>query len=265
MRVALLQLRLDRTHRAANVQAVGRAIGDAAGSAPVPDVLVVPGVCGTAGDTSPVGWSEAVLQVNAEHLAAKAREWGVFIAAGLQQRIGDTLTPVSVLFDANGDIVATSTPRPDRRAGQNALPAGVVRTPAGNLVVLEASQVRLDAAALTRGAAGDDPQHASCGTLCIVPTSLFGDAGRRAAVEANLAALRGGGSEPAGLDARAGGMAWAVAVPSRSHGVDAEGRKDRAATLGSFVRDRDGRILASAASAGETTVYAEVDLGQAEN
>ena len=105
MRIALLQLALDRKSRAANIQNITAAIERTAQTDPAPDLLILPGACDTGGGKADPRLTEASLQGIAETIAWKAREWGVFIAAGLHVWEDERVVPCAVLFDADGDIV----------------------------------------------------------------------------------------------------------------------------------------------------------------
>ena len=81
-----MQLRFAPQSRAANAQRLIAAIERASEADPAPDLIVLPGACDTGGVRLGSDWNEATLQGIAETLAWKAREWGVFIAAGLHRR-----------------------------------------------------------------------------------------------------------------------------------------------------------------------------------
>ena len=90
------------------MQRLNEALERAAGVDPAPDLLVLPGACDTGGATSGRRWPNASLECARENIAWKAREWGVFVAAGLHVRRGDTLQACALLFDPDGDVVARS-------------------------------------------------------------------------------------------------------------------------------------------------------------
>ena len=105
MRVALLQIRV-RTHsRSANLTHVLGQVVRAAEAVPAPDLMVLPAGC-----EGPVsqGLSPAMVQGFSESLAAVAREWGVYLAAGLLRSEGDGFGQVARLYDPDGDVLIRS-------------------------------------------------------------------------------------------------------------------------------------------------------------
>ena len=117
MRVALLQVAWDTKIRAANVQSLLRIVDRAAEGAPPPDLLALPCACDTGGAQLRRATTDAMLECVRSALAAKAREWGVYIAAGLHDRREGPPEHRAVLFDPDGDIVARS---PELRRGAGA-------------------------------------------------------------------------------------------------------------------------------------------------
>ena len=108
MRVSLLQVRLNSRSPALNLQALSAAVDRAGAGRPGPDLLVLPGACDTGGAPLSGAHHAASLECVKELIAWKAREWGVFIAAGLHRRSGEDSAPHGVIFDPDGDIVARS-------------------------------------------------------------------------------------------------------------------------------------------------------------
>jgi predicted amidohydrolase len=103
MRIALLQLRVSRRGRSANLAHVlGRVIA-AAEAVPAPDLLVLPACCDglNGGEVT-----EAMAQGFGESLAAAAREWGVFLAAGALQVADGKVCEQGRLYDPDGDVIA---------------------------------------------------------------------------------------------------------------------------------------------------------------
>lgn len=105
MRVALLQIRV-RTHsRSMNLTHVLGQVVRAAEAVPAPDLMVLPAGCDgpVSQDLSP-----AMVQGFAESLAAVAREWGVYLGAGLLRSEGDGFGQVARLYDPDGDVLIHS-------------------------------------------------------------------------------------------------------------------------------------------------------------
>lgn len=178
MRVALLQIRLEPKSPAGNIQRLNAAIERAARADPAPDLLVVPGACDTGGATSTRRWHDASLECAKENIAWKAREWGIFIAAGLHLRRGDTLQRCALLFDPDGDVVARSVAPAEAEA---IMPAEPWPSVVGELAVLEvtiASPLSERVTVKKRG------------VMIAMPTSANLTGKRRRAAEANFTGLR---------------------------------------------------------------------------
>lgn len=240
MRVALLQIRLNPKSRAANLQALSEVIEEAARADPAPDLLVLPGACDTGGAVSGRGWSDASLEGAREYLAWKARDWGVFIAAGLHVRHGEKWEPCAVLFDPDGDAVAHSSSPYGGEPAQSIGGIELWASDIGDLGVFEPSITsRL-------------PEDAEMGNRCAViavpaMASLAGKAGRN--VEANITLLQS--------DAAVGRYAyWAVVTEAGAKRASGDGNGP-----GTFLRAPTGKILASAEGPEETVVVAEVLIG----
>ena len=106
MRVALLQLRIDSQSRAANLSQAFRMIDEACSADPSPDLLVLPEACDTGrseGRTSSL--TPAMADGFGQSLASKAREWGVYVAAGFHQVVDGVPVGSAVLYDPDGDVV----------------------------------------------------------------------------------------------------------------------------------------------------------------
>ena len=105
MRVALLQIRVRTRSRSANLAHVLGQVVRAVEAVPAPDLVLLPAGC-----EGPVsqGLSPAMVQGFAESLAAVAREWGVYLAAGLLRRQGDGFGEVARLYDPDGDVLIRS-------------------------------------------------------------------------------------------------------------------------------------------------------------
>ena len=107
MRIALLQLRIQNQGRSANLAHVLRQVVQAAETIPAPDLLVLPGCCdGTSRD----GVTEAMAQGFGESLAAAAREWGLFVAAGMLRVHDGAVGEEARLYDPDGDAIAWAAP-----------------------------------------------------------------------------------------------------------------------------------------------------------
>lgn len=108
MRLALVQVELEGRGRAADLQRCTRAVDDAADQEPAPDLILLPGGLDMGGAAAGRTAEPAHQALVRETLAWKAREWGVYIAAGLHARSEDGWAPCGVLFDPDGDIVAAT-------------------------------------------------------------------------------------------------------------------------------------------------------------
>ncbi|UCC30391.1 MAG: hypothetical protein JSU86_19595 [Phycisphaerales bacterium] len=240
MKVALLQIRLDPKSRAGNLQALSKVIEEAARADPAPDLLVLPGACDTGGAVSGRGWSNASLEGATEYLAWKARDWGVFIAAGSHVRHGDTREPCAVLFDPDGDAVARSSSLYGEEFAQSIGGAELWASDIGDLGVFEPSIT------------SPLPEYTETGNRCAViavptMTSLAGKPGRN--VEANITSLQS--------DATVGRYAyWAVVTEAGAKRSPGDGNGP-----GTFLRAPTGKILASADGPEEAVVVAEVPIG----
>ena len=105
MRVALLQIRVGAPSFSANLTHVLRQVVGAVDSESPPDLVVLPAGCD--GPVCP-DLSAAMVQGFAESLAAVAREWGVYLAAGLLQPDGDGFAEAARVYDPDGDVVLCS-------------------------------------------------------------------------------------------------------------------------------------------------------------
>lgn len=247
MKVALLQMRLNPKSGAANLQHLIVAIHSAVAIQPPPDLLILPGACDTGGVAVGRGQTAASLLTVYETLAWKAREWGIYIAAGLHACLGGSLLPLAVLFDPDGDVLCRHGPAcPPAYDSDTQLT--LWKTWVGPLGVADAAT--LDVREL--GEVG-----ALAGALIAVPAAPCGPASRRRAEAANLTYLREEAS------ARRGAY-WGVASAVAAPGTDKSGGKaGRQAMPGSFLCAPDGALLASAAPEDEIVLYADVPLDPA--
>ena len=106
MNVALLQIELDVSSAAGNLQRVLAAIERVAKADPPPDLLVLPGACDTGGAAPGREYPVSVIENIREAIAHKAREWGIYIAVGLHTRGPDGYHHSVVLLDPDADAAA---------------------------------------------------------------------------------------------------------------------------------------------------------------
>ena len=238
MIVALVQLRLNARSRAANVQGLTTGIERAAQANPAPDLLVLPGACDTGGAAPGSDWSQAGVDGIAQTIAWKAREWGVFIAAGLYHRSGEGITPHAVIFDPDGDIVARSGAWGSPEEQQAVGPVELWSSAVGSMGVVT-PQVDASWASYV-------PEE-NPGLFLAFPLGPAATTGQRRAREVFLSAL--GQGPPA-----TGGAYWGV-VAAATPAASPEGTGPR-----TFACGPDGRVLVSAAGPTEEILYAEIPL-----
>lgn len=102
MRIALLAAELCADSRASNIASAMAMIDQAARSDPGPDLVVVPG--GFDRPTAAVqGSSRAMIESYTAALCAKAREWGIYLAAARRESIKNGDSEVVSLTDPDGD------------------------------------------------------------------------------------------------------------------------------------------------------------------
>lgn len=220
-----MQIGVRTGSRSANMTHVLRQVVEAAETEPVaPDLLVLPAGCD--GPVSP-GLSEAMVQGFSESLAAVAREWGLYVAAGLLEPAGDGFIETGRLIDPDGDA-------PVRGAAVGK--ACVVReTPLGRVAV----GIDVPEAPLA-------PPTGPC-DLLLIHGRWRSPPGQRKRAQAGL---RNRFSE---LARRLGAPVCAVGAVG--------GPDDDADSLllgGSGLWDADGKCIVSAATGGEETLHAEV-------
>ena len=225
MRVALVQIGVRTDSRSANLTHVLRHIVGAAETEPAaPDLLVLPAGCD--GPVSP-GLSEAMVQGFAESLAAVAREWGLYVAAGLLEPAGDGFGEAGRLIDPDGDALVRGAV-----VGEDCV---VRKTPLGRVAV----GVDVEEAPLA-------PPAGPCDLMLVHGRwSTPPGSGRQA-----LAAVHDRFSE----------LARRIGAPVCVVGAVGRPDDDLAATLigGSGLWGPDGHCIASAAYGGEETLHAEV-------
>ena len=102
MRIALLGAELCADSRASNIASAMELIDQAARSDPGPDLVVLPGGCDR--PTGAVqGCSPAMIESYTAALCAKAREWGIYVAAARREWVKDRDSEVASLTDPDGD------------------------------------------------------------------------------------------------------------------------------------------------------------------
>jgi predicted amidohydrolase len=228
MRVALLQIGPRTTSWSANLAHVLERIVGAAEAIPAPDLIVLPAGCdGRVRD----GLTEAMVVGFAESLAAAAREWGFYVAAGLLEASGDEFGQVARVYDPDGDVIL--------RAGR--LREGEDR------VVRKTALGRLGIGLAPDGWPMEAPAE---------PCDLLLLAGRWSAPL--------GRREPALLElkARLGEFARGANAPVCAVGAvdDPTRAGDPALIGGSALYGPDGACLLAAGTAGEETLAAEVTI-----
>ncbi|UCE58382.1 MAG: hypothetical protein JSU63_13180 [Phycisphaerales bacterium] len=236
MRVALLQIRLDAKSRARNIQAIIAGIGSAAQAEVAPDLIILPGACDTGGTAASKKHSNACLDCVRETIAGQAREWGVFIAAGLHRHIGKDRFSGVILFDPDGDVIAED-PATGTEAGKQ---LETWHCPVGRLGVAEPSALASESRRV------DSTQD---GALYAVPLATV----------AGSEQMHKAGVDPRALceeTAGRNGAYWAVVLAG--NGDDAV--QKTGGLMGSYVCDPTGNLLAHADTAGEMIVHAEVPL-----
>ncbi len=142
MRITLVQMRIDLASRASNLSRALRWIDLACAQDPAPDLVVLPGGCdGAAFGPGAPPVSMAMTQVFSQSVALKAKEWGTYVALGFRQPSGQLCASVGVLFDPDGDAIATICAAPPGAAATGLpAPAALTRTPLGcwSLLLAEA-------------------------------------------------------------------------------------------------------------------------------
>lgn len=241
MKVALVQVQLDPRCRAANVQAISRAIDRAGRTETGLDLLVLPDDCDTGG-ASPERMHYASTREGIRALLAfKAREWGVYIAAGLHERTEEGYRRCSVLYDPDGHVVAAaaaSGEEEDRTAGCMVY----WPTPVGMLGVCVTQA----------GAVCRVPFRTAGGALVALPLAPSSSGRFRRADEKQVESIL---NDP-GVR---GDAYWAIVSPA--------GLEDNSLANwpgGSFVCAPNGRVIKATSTTDESVLVARVDLAPAE-
>lgn len=141
MRLAVLQLQLSHASPSERLQQVLMHVDRAAASNPAPDLIILPGACDAGRAGSPdVVWGRQGFRVG---LSTLAKDWGVYIAAGLHECGPSGFRHETVIFDPDGDVAAVSgLQRPP--AGEDAIHDAYSHYSAG-IGVFVAMNVRVQA------------------------------------------------------------------------------------------------------------------------
>jgi hypothetical protein len=172
-------------------------------------------------------------------IAFKAKEWGVYVAAGLHAQCGEIWVPSAFLFDPDGDVVAAGVHPSSGDVDRYAVPPARWSCALGGIGVFVPCSALPSAEVAWKGWEG---------TFIALPLALALTGKQRRVDEANAASLR---DDPA---ARRGAY-WGVVRPADVQ--EAPMSEDAAAT---FVCGPRGKPLAVADTTGETIVFADVSL-----
>ena len=243
MRVALLQIRLSPESVARNVQAIVGAIDRAANTNPPPDLLVLPGSLDTGGSVCAKEHTVAVLDGTKAAIVVKAREWGVFIAAGLGVIRDGDFHSTTVLFDPDGDALVKTGICKGNNQDDDGERLGLLSTSVGDMGLFDYNgTTRL----------GGTVEASDRGALMIV--SLRGN-------HAN--GQHCSGKEDVKVTvcdlALRSGVYWCVVSPASLHG---NGTTE--AGLGSFVCGPSGKLLAEVDPSEEAIVQVDVAIAPAD-
>ena len=239
MRIALLQIQLDPDSRAANIQALRSAIHRAAGATPAPDLLVLPGACDTGGVMGQAGLCEAGLAAVRAGLSDKAREWGLFIGAGLHTFGADGLAHQVVIFDADGDAVVRSGLQSTSSDDGDVLAPQWCFSGVGRLGAYDAAQADPTIETLATDVAG---------AMVVVSHARSTTRRESKLMDRTIGSLRE--SDDCGR-----GMFWAVVGVARS-GPTTQG----GANVVTFLRGPNGAVLGSAKPYTETILHLQVPI-----
>lgn len=135
MRVGLVQFPRAPGERATNLIRTLGAIDRAAAAEPGPDLLILPGQCdGDPTGREPTGevsladeippLTQAMAEAFSESIAARAREWGVYIAFGAFRNRDGVVAEGAALFDPDGDVLLECWARLDESLGGAAASCG---------------------------------------------------------------------------------------------------------------------------------------------
>ncbi len=211
----------------------------AAEQVPPPDLMVLPDGCDFGGPSTPTAVHQAHCVAVRETLAWKAREWGVYIAAGLHSFVDESYVPNTVLFDPDGDVVARSKRLGDPASGEFGMSDNCCATPVGAISVY-----RIDRDS------DSDVWSRFQGNQAIHVVGGFHSASdaQRRAFEEYMTGLETGESSSSAFY-------WTAVT-----GASLRAKKTNKECDHSFIRSSDGRVLAIASESTETSVSAEMPL-----
>ncbi len=234
MRVAMAQVRLDHASRSATIQDIMSAVDRAADTDPAPDLVVLPGGCDGDGRGN-----AAVRESVVEAIAHRAREWGVYVAAGMHgvaQR-----EACALLFDADGDMVACTSELSAGEPDSDVSNVVIHESPCGAIGVVEATSIGYRQACEST---------AGCEAVMAVPIPDRGNE-RSAAARANIESFL----LPAPV---ASGAHWAVVLPAQRD--PGPSQKPASHREGSVLWAPSGSPLAAADGSDEAIVFVDVPI-----
>lgn len=234
MRVAMAQVRLDDASRSATIQDIMSAVDRAADTDPAPDLVVLPGGCDGDGRAT-----AAVRESVVEAIAHRAREWGVYVAAGMHG--GAQREACALLFDADGDMVACSSQSNAGEPDSDASNVVIHESPCGAIGVVDPTSIGYGQAC-----------ESTAGREVVMAVPIPDRVGKRsAAVRANIESFL--------LPAPVGGGAyWAVVLPAQRD--PGPSRKPASHREGSVLWAPDGSPLAAADGSDEAMVFVDVPI-----
>ena len=236
MRVALLQLGAIQKSRSANLQSLMAAIDRAASDHEGLDILVTPAIGDRYAKTAAL---HGLFASVSETIAWKAREWGVFIATGMNVNENEDIQLRSFLFDPDGDVVARTGGASFGESSPDQDSVCWYSSPVGRIGVVDPQ-----AAKNVIRSSGERLQD---GFVAYPVPSPETAAGRRSVVS-TLDSLR------SGVDATLGTY-WGVAGR-----IDEGAVVENAENAVTFLRDASGGICQHALPARESSLHVEIDL-----
>lgn len=236
MRVALLQLGANQKSRSANLQSLMAAIDRAATDDDELDILVMPVI----GDThaKKAGLRGLFASVS-ETIAWKAREWGVYIATGMNVKENQDIRLRSFLFDPDGDVVARTGGVASSESGSDQKSVCWFSSPVGRIGVVDPQT----AEAVIHSTHGCREEG-----FVAYPVPSPKTAAERRLVASTLHSLR------SNADVTLGSY-WGMAGRAEEGAV--AGNAGNAVT---FLRDASGAVRQHASLSCETVLHVEIDL-----